>query len=220
MNSFEEMDINEVVQLAKNNDRAAYNYIFKRYKGTIHSLIKKKNYFLQGGDYEDLFQEGSIGFYKAVRDFNPENGGFDVFSKIVIDRHLISAIKTSTRKKHTPLNDMIPLDRSLPDNDNLTMMDIFGSRSDIQDSIDIDFLDPAKQFTLNEKYNMQRDLLTESLSDKETAVYELYLEEKPYKEIMEDLGVDKAKTIDNAIQRVRRKIEKIKSSESIENSKN
>lgn len=220
MDFFDDMPINDVIVLAKQNNRNAHTYIIKKYKGIIHSLIKKKNYFLQGGDYEDLFQEGLIGLYKAIRDFNPENGEFEVFSKIVIDRHLISAIKTSTRKKHTPLNDMIPLDRTLPDNDNLTMMDILGAKSDIQDNLDFDLLDPSEQLALKEKYKMQQEQLVRSLSEREMTVYQLYLEDKSYKEIMEDLNVDNPKMIDNAIQRVKRKIEKIKQNDLIEQKEN
>lgn len=214
------MPINEVVSLAKQENRAAYNYVIRKYKGIIHSTIKKKNYFLQGGDYEDLLQEGLIGLYKAIRDFNEESGEFEVFSKICIDRQLISAIKTSTRKKHTPLNDMIPLDRTLPENDNLSMMDIFGAREDVQFNVSFEALDPEEQLVLKETRDLHKEMLEKSLSDKEKAVYYLYLEDKSYKEIMDDLSVKNPKMIDNAIQRVKRKIEKIKNNESIGKRKN
>jgi len=220
MINLEQMPINDVVALAKEEDRAAYNFIVRKFKGIIHGTIKKKNYFLQGGDYEDLFQEGLIGLYKAIRDFNPENGEFEVFSKICIDRQLISAIKTSTRKKHTPLNEMIPLDRTLPENDNLSMMDIFGAREDVQYHINFEFLDPEQQLMLGEERDLHKELLEKSLSEKEMDVYRLYLEAKSYKEIMDDLHVKNPKMIDNAIQRVRRKIDKIKNNESIHKRKN
>lgn len=208
---FEEMSINDIILLAKNNYRAAYYFIIEKYKGIIHGTIKKKNYFLQGGDYDDLFQEGLFGIYKAIKDFKPEAGEFETFLKICVDRQLISAIKTSTRKKHTPLNDMIPLDRPLPENDNLSMMDIFGAREEVQFGIDFESLDPEDQVVLKESHGMQKKMLEEALSDKEKSVYYLYLEDKSYKEIMDDLDVDNPKMIDNAIQRVKRKIEKIKS---------
>lgn len=218
--NLDDMSVNEIVSLAKNNNRAAYNFLINKYKGIIYSTIKKKNYFLQDGDYDDLIQEGLIGLYKAIRDFNQNNGEFEVFSKICIDRQLISAIKTSTRKKHTPLNEMIPLDRNLPENDNLTMMDIFGAKKDVQFNINLDDLNPEDQIILREQADMDREMLEKSLSEKEKAVYNLYLEDKSYKEIMEVLGVDNPKMIDNAIQRVKRKIEKIKKNESIHKRKN
>jgi len=220
MINLEQLPINDIVALAKEENRAAYNFIVRKFKGIIHGTIKKKNYFLQGGDYEDLFQEGLIGLYKAIRDFNPENGEFEVFSKICIDRQLISAIKTSTRKKHTPLNEMIPLDRTLPENDNLSMMDIFGAREDVQYHINLEFLDPEQQLMLSEERDLHKELLEKSLSEKEMDVYRLYLEAKSYKEIMDDLHVKNPKMIDNAIQRVRRKIDKIKKNESIHKRKN
>ena len=216
MDHFETMPINEIVTLAKNQDRIAFYYIVRKYKGIIHGRIKKKCYFLQGGDNEDLFQEGLVGLFKAIRDFKEENGEFDVFSKICIDRQLISAIKTSTRKKHAPLNEMISLDRSLPENDNLSMMDIFGARDDVQYSIDMDSISPEEQLVLKETYENQKKLLTESLSEKEKIIYDLYLENKSYKEIMQDLNVTNPKMIDNAIQRVKRKIDRIKESDNVE----
>lgn len=220
MKEFENMPINEVIVIAKEvtnkHNRLAYFYIVEKYKGIIHGTIKKKNYFLQGGDYDDLFQEGLYGIYKAIKDFKEEAGEFETFLKICIDRQLISAIKTSTRKKHTPLNEMIPLDRSLPENDNLSMMDIFGARDEVQYSIDFESLDPEEQLILRERQEMQQKMLDEALSDKEKSVYYLYLEDKSYKEIMDDLDVSNPKMIDNAIQRVKRKIEKIKNTELLE----
>lgn len=209
------MKVNEVVALAKNNDRAAFNFLITKYKGIIYKIITSGNYFLQDGDHDDLIQEGLIGLFKAIRDFDENNGKFEAFSKICIDRQLISAIKTSTRKKHTPLNEMIPLDRNLPENDNLTMMDIFGAKKDVQFNIDLEELNPEEQIILKEQASIDKEMLEKSLSEKEKAVYYLYLEDKSYKEIMEVLNVDSPKMIDNAIQRVRRKIEKIKNNESI-----
>lgn len=209
MKYFDEMPINTVIERAKSGNRSAYHYIIRRYMRIIHGRIKKKSYFLQGGDYDDLFQEGMFGLYKAIQDFKPENGEFDVFSKICIDRQLISAIKTSTRKKHSPLNEMISLDRTLPENDNLNMMDLLGARDDVQYKIDFDSLSPDNQMVLRETSDIQRKMLEESLSSKEKAVFELYLENKTYKEIMDDLGVENPKMIDNAIQRVKRKIERV-----------
>lgn len=211
--NFEELTINEVVELAKNENKFAYNYIIRKYKGIIHNRIKKKGFFIQGGDYDDLFQEGLIGLYKAIRDFRPERGEFNDFSIICIDRQLISAIKTATRKKHSPLNEFISLDRSLPENDNLNMMDIFGARDEVLYNIDFETLDPEEQLILTETYSAQKKLLEQTLSSKEKVIYDLYLEHKSYREIMKDLGVENPKMIDNALQRVKKKIGRIKNQE-------
>lgn len=220
MNNFENLTINQITALAKDLDnehaRFAYHYIIEKYKGIIHGTIKKKNYFLQGGDYDDLFQEGMFGIYKAIKDFKEEAGEFETFLKICVDRQLISAIKTSTRKKHTPLNEMIPLDRSLPENDNLSMMDIFGARDEVQYGMDFESLNPEEQVIQLERHEIQKKMLRQALSEKEKSVHNLYLQDKSYKEIMDELGVDNPKMIDNAIQRVKRKIEKIKNCETLD----
>lgn len=224
MRNLDEMSVNEIVNLAKTNNRAAYDYLIRKYKGTIHNIIKKRNYFLQDGDFDDLLQEGMIGLYKAIRDFNEKYGEFEVFSKICIDRQLISAIKMSTRQKHKPLNTMIPLDRTLPENDNLTMMDILGAKQDVQFYLNLEDLNPEEQVVLREQAEIDRELLEKALSENEKDVYYRYLEDKSYKEIMEHLIVYNpkinAKMIDNAIQRAKRKIEKIKNNESIHKRKN
>lgn len=211
---YEDMDVNQVVLYAKEGDRAAYNFIIQKYKRYIKGLIKRKNYFVQGGDPEDLYQEGLFGLFKAIRDFDINNGSrFEVFFKIVIDRHLISAIKIASRKKHKPLNDMISFDRTLPENANLSMMDIFGSRDDIQNNINLELIDPEEQLGLQERFNELYAMLDESLSEREKDIFKLYVEGLSYKQIKVVLGIKKSKTIDNAIQRVKRKIEKIKNNE-------
>lgn len=220
MKDFDNMPINEIIALAKDSEsdenRLACFYIVEKYKGIIHGTIKKKNYFLQGGDYDDLFQEGLFGIHKAIKDFKEEAGEFETFLKICVDRQLISAIKTSTRKKHTPLNEMIPLDKTLPENENLSMMDIFSAREEVQYGISFESLDPEEQLVLKEQKQIQQKMLDEALSEKEKSVYKLYLEDKSYKEIMDELKELNPKTIDNAIQRGKRKSEKIKNTVLIE----
>lgn len=223
MNYFDDITINEIIAMAKDpedkHNRLAYHHIIEKYKGIIHGTIKKKNYFLQGGDYDDLFQEGLFGVYKAVKDFKPEAGEFETFLKICIDRQLISAVKTATRKKHRPLNEMIPLDRPLPENDNLSMMDILGARGEVQYTVDFESQDPEEQIIFRERHEIEQKMLDDALSDKEKMIHDLYLQDKSYKEIMialQHLGVTNPKMIDNAIQRVKRKIEKVQNCELLE----
>lgn len=219
---FEKMPVNEVIALAKIPEhplnRLAYGYIIEKYKGIIHGTIKKKNYFLQGGDYDDLFQEGMFGIYKAIKDFKEEVGEFETFLKICVDRQLISAIKTSTRNKHKPLNENIPLDRSLPENDNLSMMDLLGARNEVQFNVNFESMSPEEQLLLKDKKTRLRAALAELVSTKEESVFQLYLEGKSYKEIQDILSEENPKMIDNAIQRVKRKIDKIKNAELLEES--
>jgi RNA polymerase sporulation-specific sigma factor len=140
---FEKHSIDEIIEEAKErNNQFAYNYLIKKYEGMIHGIIRKQNFYLQGGEYEDLIQEGYTGLYKAIRDFKSEHGSFEMFCKIVIKRHIITAIKKSTRLKHKPMNEMYSFDKVLPDNENLTMMDIIGFREDVLNRSDLDTLDP------------------------------------------------------------------------------
>lgn len=222
--------LREILEVAKDKQNkkheSASRFIIRKYQGLIHAIIKKNGYFMPGGEYDDLFSEGLFGLSKAIQDFDEEKGNaedfvkkFENFLKICINRQLISAIKTSTRKKHTPLNEMTSFDRTLPENDNLSMMDILAARSDVQYQTDLDFLDPQEQLILLETHERYSEMLEETLSKKEREVYEQYKEDHSYKEMMEMLGVDNPKMIDNAIQRVRRKIEKIKSEEEIQTRK-
>lgn len=220
---YKKMDINEVVRLAKQGDALAFNYIIEKYEGIVHGIINIKNFFMPGGEYADLYQEGIIGIYKAVSDYKEyyiDNEGkekkasFDSFVTICIRRNLITSIKASTRNKHIPLNSGISLNKILPDNENLTMMDILANRAEVRHTLEIDFLPPDKQLELKEKKEQKTKDLDSVLSDREKAIFYPYLDGKSYKEIETELGFN-MKAIDNAIQRVRRKVEKIKNNETI-----
>lgn len=209
---FENLSTVEVIHLAKeNNNDFAYRYLIKKYEGIIHGIIRGQNFYLQGGEYEDLVQEGYTGLYKAVRDYDPENGSsFESFCKIVIRRHIITAIKKSTRLKHKPLNEFYSFDKALPDNDNLTMMDIIGFRDEVKDRFDLDTINPEEKFILEETQRLQKEHLENTLSKKEKEVYYLHIEKKSYKEIMDILGIDNPKEVDNTIQRIKRKFKDVK----------
>lgn len=201
----------EMLERAKSNDREAYRILFAQFKGLICSIINKGRFFVQGGDREDLIQEGMIGLSKAIRDFDPSfNKKFESFARMCIERQLISAIKTATRKKNSPLNEYISFDRTLPDNNNLSMMDILGAKEDITFMLNFDYLTPEQQLLLNETKEIIQGIIEKELSTNEKKIYYSSLENNSYKEIMEDLDIDNAKTIDNGIQRMRKKFVKIK----------
>lgn len=211
--NFEDKEITEVIEIAKNGNKVisgfAYNYIVKKYGGMVHGIINRNNLYIQGGEREDLVQEGNTGLYKAIRDYKQEHGSFENFAKVVIRRHLITAIKKATRLKNKPLNEMYSFDKALPDNDNLTMMDIIGFRNEVLDKSSLDHIDPEEVFILKETQRIQKGHLEQILSEKEMAVYELYIEKKKYPEIMARLGIDSPKEVDNTIQRIKRKYREV-----------
>lgn len=211
--NYENLSTIEVIKIAKEkNDDFAFRYLIKKYEAIIHSIIRGQNFYLQGGgEYEDLVQEGYTGLYRAILDYDEENGSsFENFCKTVILRRIITAIKKSTRLKNKPLNEMYSFDKSLPDNDNLTMMDIIGFRDEVKNRSDLDTIDPEEKFILEETERLQKELLEAMLSDKEKNVFVLHIEKKTYKEIMDILGIDNAKEVDNTIQRIKRKFKDIK----------
>jgi len=210
---FEKHSITEVIEIAISDNKIkagfAYNYILKKYGGMVHGIINRNNLYLQGGEREDLVQEGYTGLYKAIRDYKPEHGSFENFAKVVIRRHLITAIKKATRLKNKPLNEMYSFDKTLPDNDNLTMMDIIGFKDEVLDRSSLDHLDPEEVFILRETQKLQKEHLEQILSENEMAVYKLYSEKKKYPEIMQELGISSPKEVDNTIQRIKRKYREV-----------
>jgi len=217
------MEINDVVRLAKNGDKLALNYIITTYTPAVHRIINIKNFFTVGGGREDLCQEGIIGIYKAITDFKEEyvdkegkvkKSNFDSFVQVCIFRNLVTSIKYYTRNKHIPLNRSISLNKSLPDNENLTLMDILGSSNELVQKLELEFQPPDVQLDLKEKREKEERDLAKVMSQKEAAIFYNYIEGKNFKEIENLLGYD-VKAIDNAIQRVRRKIRKLKNNEKI-----
>lgn len=217
MKELEQMHINEVIRIAKDDkdirNSIAYHYIIKKYKNVIKYKIKTKNYFMPGATYEDLLQEGMYGIYKSIKDFKEEAGEYEVFLRVCVERQLISAVKMSTRKKHEPLNRSLHLDKTLPENDNLTMMDLIASREEVQHLVAFEFLTPEEQVMLEEDLRLKKEKLYNAMSKKEREVYELYIQGKTYKEIKEALNVETSKLIDNAVQRFKRKMEVAKEEE-------
>ncbi|ENH95873.1 RNA polymerase factor sigma-70 [Gracilibacillus halophilus YIM-C55.5] len=197
-NAFQSMDDNELILLVQKGNTLALDYLIQKYRAFVRA--KSKTYFLVGADHEDIAQEGMIGLYKAIRDYELDKlSSFKAFAELCITRQIITAIKTATRQKHTPLNSYISLDKPIYDEDSdRTLIDV------IEATIAVD---PQELIVNREKYGDMEHQLAEILSDLERDVLLLYLEGKTYQDISEELNRH-VKSIDNALQRVKRKLEK------------
>lgn len=195
---FEEKLEEEIVIEAKNGNVRAQEYVISKYESFVKA--KSKSYFLIGADKEDIYQEGMIGLYKAIRDFNYEKSTtFKAFAELCITRQIITAIKTATRQKHIPLNTYISLNKPVSEDDSeRTLLDILSSMK---------ISDPEALIIGKEEKAQIEDAIARVLSDLEMEVLQSYLDGKSYQEIACDLDRH-AKSIDNALQRVKRKLEK------------
>ena len=202
-NNYEILDNNQqdeynIVLKASNGDKIALEYIITKYKNFVKA--KAKSYFLVGADKDDIIQEGMIGLYKAIRDFNYEKSTtFKAFAELCVTRQIITAIKTATRQKHIPLNTYISLNKPVSEDDSeRTLLDILSSMK---------ISDPEELVIGKEEKAQIEDAISRVLSDLEMEVLQSYLDGKSYQEIACDLDRH-AKSIDNALQRVKRKLEK------------
>ena len=195
---YNELTDEQIVHLCHNGDSMAEEFLLNKYKNFVRS--KARSYFLIGADHEDIVQEGMIGLYKAIRDFKQEKlSSFRAFAELCITRQIITAIKTATRQKHIPLNSYVSLNKPLYDEESdRTLLDILmeGSTSNPEEMI----INQENLGTIHQKIN-------EVLSGLEQEVLAAYLDGKSYQEIAEALGRH-VKSIDNALQRVKRKLEK------------
>lgn len=192
-----EFDDHYLVAQAKNGDGVAYERIIRRYRGFVR--MKASSYFLLGGDQEDLIQEGMLGLYKAVRDYRSDReSSFRNFAELCITRQMITAVKTASRNKHSPLNQSISFAQSptAPGDNDSTMEDVLPG-SPVHD--------PASRVIATEELESLVDCLTGTLSDLESEVLTMYLDGHSYVEIGERIDCD-PKTVDNALQRVKRKV--------------
>ncbi|MBQ1793095.1 MAG: RNA polymerase sporulation sigma factor SigH [Peptostreptococcaceae bacterium] len=196
--SVAQQDEYEMVLKASNGDIIALEHIINKYKNFVKA--KAKSYFLVGADKEDIIQEGMIGLYKAIRDFDgSKTNSFKCFAEICITRQIITAIKTATRQKHIPLNSYVSLNKPIYDEESdRTLMDIIAA------SI---ITDPEELIISKEELKNIESKMNEILSKLELQVLELYLNGKSYQYIADIIGRD-VKSIDNALQRVKRKMEK------------
>lgn len=195
---YEEMTDEEIVLEAVNGEPEALEFIINKYKNFVKA--KARSYFLIGADREDIIQEGMIGLYKAVRDYNPNKlASFRAFAELCITRQIITAIKTATRQKHIPLNSYISLNKPIYDEDSdRTLLDVISS---------VKISDPEQLIISREEFRDIEDKMEELLSKLEWQVLTAYLSGKSYQEIAKDLKRH-VKSIDNALQRVKRKLEK------------
>ncbi len=187
-----------VMKVQKENDITALEYLINT---KCKSLIRKRTrgYFILGADKEDVIQEGMVGLYKAIRDFDPEKEvSFVAFAELCINRQIISAIKAASRQKHLPLNSSVSMDNPVGDGEDHTYLD-FISSSDIN---------PEELVIGKEsRKNMERAIVN-ALSKMERRVLALYLKGKSYTEIAVIMDKEE-KSIDNALQRIKKKVEKI-----------
>ena len=183
--------------LAKRGSADAYERLIKRYRGFVR--LKASSYFLLGGDSEDLIQEGLVGLYKAIRDFRTDReSSFRNFAELCITRQIITAVKTASRNKHAPLNQYISFAQSpaAAGEAVTTLEDILpGPISD----------QPAERVIASEELAALVSCLSSVLSELESGVLSLYLDGHSYEQIGERLECD-TKTVDNALQRVKRKV--------------
>ncbi|MGI6684284.1 MAG: RNA polymerase sporulation sigma factor SigH [Bacillota bacterium] len=188
----------EVVELAKDGDIGAQEYLINKYKNFVRA--KARSYFLIGADREDIIQEGMIGLYKAIRDFRCDKlSSFRAFAELCITRQIITAIKTATRQKHIPLNSYVSLNKPIYDEDSdRTLLDIISGSK---------ITDPEELIISREEFDDIEEKMGEILSTLEWKVLMYYLEGKSYQEIAVDLKRH-VKSIDNALQRVKRKLER------------
>jgi RNA polymerase sporulation-specific sigma factor len=193
-----ELEDNYLIALAKQGRPDAYDKIVRRYYGFVR--LKASSYFLIGGDADDLIQEGLVGLYKAVRDFRTDReSSFRNFAELCITRQIITAVKTSTRNKHTPLNEYVSFSQTpaAGGGDGDPTLDEMLPGPTVHD--------PVNQVISSEELHSLVGCLSSVLSDLESSVLSLYLDGHSYEAVSQRLDCD-TKTVDNALQRVKRKV--------------
>lgn len=195
---FDELSDEELVEQVHLGNTNALDYLITKYR--LFVKVKARSYFLIGADKEDIIQEGMIGLYKAIRDFKGDKlASFRAFAELCITRQIITAIKTATRQKHIPLNSYVSLDKPIYDEDSeRTLMDVI--TSPLSDN-------PEHLMINREEYSRLEGQMSEVLSELEQQVLVLYLEGRSYNEIS-SLLKRSTKSIDNALQRIKRKLER------------
>lgn len=191
------LDDDEVLQLIHQENKLALDFLINRYRRFVQG--KARTYFLIGADREDIIQEGMIGLYKAIRDYDKSKlSSFKAFAELCITRQIITAIKTATRQKHSPLNSYVSLDKPIFDEESdRTLLDVIE---------EVRSIDP-EELLVNQEELVDMELkLSELLSGLEKDVLHLYLDGQTYQEISVKLKRH-VKSIDNALQRVKRKLE-------------
>lgn len=196
--NYDSLNDETLVEISKRGDGYATEILMEKYRNFVRA--KSRTYFLIGADKEDIIQEGMIGLYKAIRDYNPNaQASFKSFAELCITRQIITAIKTATRQKHIPLNSYVSLSKPLYDEDNERVM--------LDTIMEYKKLDPQEIVIDKERFYSIEEKLSVILSKLELKVLNQYLEGKSYTEIA--LHIKRSeKSIDNALQRIKKKIEK------------
>ena len=196
---FESMTDEEIVALAQQDgEDAALEYLLNKYKNFVRA--KSRSYFLIGADHEDIVQEGMIGLYKAIRDYREDRlSSFRAFAELCVTRQIITAIKTATRQKHIPLNSYVSLNRPIFEEDSdRTLLDVITEETPSN---------PEEMLIDREDLSVIEGRIGSLLSDLEKQVLVRYVEGKSYVEISEEMNRH-VKSIDNALQRIKRKLQK------------
>lgn len=199
MLDYEKLDDDELIILAHQRNGHALDFLISKYRSFVRA--KARTYFLVGADQDDIIQEGMIGLYKAIRDYKIDKlSSFKAFAELCVKRQIITAIKTATRQKHLPLNSYVSLDKPMYDEESeRTLLDVF---------VNAGVMDDPQDVLINqERYGMMEGKLAEVLSELEREVLALYLDGRTYQEISSELKRH-VKSIDNALQRVKRKLER------------
>ncbi|MGG3916507.1 RNA polymerase sporulation sigma factor SigH [Rossellomorea vietnamensis] len=197
-NRLEGMDDEEIIEAVHQGHSEALDFLIRKYRNFVRA--KARSYFLIGADKEDIVQEGMIGLYKAIRDYKEDKlTSFKAFAELCITRQIITAIKTATRQKHIPLNSYVSLDKPIYDDESdRTLLDVISGAK---------VMDPEALIINREEFDNMEDKMAQLLSDLERKVLALYLDGQSYQEISEELNRH-VKSIDNALQRVKRKLER------------
>ncbi len=197
--NFENLSDEELVELSVTGDKSATEYILDKYKNFVKAVVRM--YFLVGADRDDVVQEGMIGLFKAIRDFdNTKQTSFKSFAEICVRRQVLTAIKNATRQKHMPLNSYISLSKPAYDDEN--------SEDTLMDTLSVnESTDPEELFIGKENIEILGVKIEENLSKLEKEVLKMYLNGISYQEIASIMGRT-PKSIDNALQRVKKKLEK------------
>lgn len=196
---FHNMTDEEIVLDAQLNDNTtAQEYLLAKYRNFVRA--KARSYFLIGAEREDIIQEGMIGLYKAIRDFRTDKqASFRAFAELCVTRQIITAIKTATRQKHIPLNSYVSLNKPIYEDDSdRTLLDVISG---------VKVANPEDMVISREEFDDIENKMNDILSDLEWKVLMSYLDGKSYQEIAVELDRH-IKSIDNALQRVKRKLEK------------
>ena len=197
--AFEKMTDEEIVLESQQHDNVlAQEYLLHKYRNFVRA--KARSYFLIGAEREDIIQEGMIGLYKAIRDFRADKqASFRAFAELCVTRQIITAIKTATRQKHIPLNSYVSLNKPIYEEDSdRTLLDVISG---------VKVANPEDMIISREEFSDIESKMNDILSDLEWKVLMSYLDGKSYQEIAAELGRH-IKSIDNALQRVKRKLEK------------